>query len=251
MAFIPSLVRDTFEQGILSGASQPLASVAQIKHLSDDLAWASPLLNKWGRFIEEHLSRIQPDHVVVNDRRGAKIWSLTMSGRYKWGENLWHSTAIELMDPVDLKKLFAHRRVMLFDEMMQHGREMNRLRQILTDVDAKVTSIVCLRRRSRVESGDLLEYEAVACDDLDDKTFEERATDISRLVHSFEPPLDVDHLVVRGAINKNLSGADILTRLANWGLAYVVWYPDKEHRLLTITLDRPQFFETVNKDGHN
>jgi len=51
-------------------------------------------------------------------------------------------------------------RVMLFDELMQHGRAMHELRENLEAVNAEVFSIVCVRRRSHAESGELIEYEA-------------------------------------------------------------------------------------------
>jgi hypothetical protein len=167
---------------------------------------------------------------------------------YKWGHNLWHSTAIELMDPQEIVRLFGHRSVLTFDEMMQHGREMNELRSRLSakDIEAKVTSLVCVRRRSHAESGDLLEYKAYACEDVDDKIFAERAISISRLVHLFEPPLDADHIVVKGYLSKEISDEDFFKRLAKWGMPFIVWSQDKEHKFMAVTLDRPQFFDIGN-----
>ncbi len=223
--FDPTAVREAFDWGMLSGASWPVSHADRITQYAEAMEWARPLLALWRRFLEDSFEQVQPDHVVVIDRRGAKIWSLIMPNRYRWGDNLWHSMAIELMTPADLKQIFAHRRVLLFDEMMQHGREMHELRQRLLaeDVAAIVTSVVCVRRRSHAESGKLLEYEALACEDVDDKTFTERAAAISRLVHLFEPPLDVDHLVVRGSLTQGLKEEEFLENLAKWGVPFVVY----------------------------
>ncbi|OGW55480.1 MAG: hypothetical protein A2Y81_05030, partial [Nitrospirae bacterium RBG_13_43_8] len=121
--FDPSIVRNALEQGLLSGGSRPNPKPHSLQQYNESLEWARPLLALWRRFLEERLKEIQPDQVVVNDRRGAKIWSLIMEGRYNWGNNLWHSTAIEIMTPAELQRIFGRRRVLLFDEMMQHGRE--------------------------------------------------------------------------------------------------------------------------------
>lgn len=246
--FDPSVVSRALDQGLLSGASKPMSKPHSLQQYNEPLEWARPLLLLWRQFLDERLKEIQPDQVIVNDRRGAKIWSLIMQGRYSWGSNLWHSTAVEIMTRAELQRIFGRRRVLLFDEMMQHGREMHELRQRLEakDIDAIVTSVVCVRRRSHAESGELLEYQAIPCEDLDDKMFMERAAAISRLVHLYEPPLDVDHLVVRGSLTPGLTLEAFFENMAKWGIPFVVWFPDKEHNFMAITLDRPQFFDTGN-----
>lgn len=246
--FDPSGVSRALEQGLLSGASKPMSKPHSLQQYNEPLEWARPLLSLWRQFLDERLKEIQPDQVIVNDRRGAKIWSLIMRGRYSWGSNLWHSTAVEIMTRAELQRIFGRRRVLLFDEMMQHGREMHELRQCLEtkDIDAIVTSVVCVRKRSHAESGELLEYQAIPCEDVDDKVFMERAGAISRLVHLYEPPLDVDHLIVRGSLTPGLMPEDFLENLAKWGMPFVVWHPDKEHNFMAITLDRPQFFDIGN-----
>jgi len=250
--FDPSAVREAFERGILSGKTRPLSNSAYIGKVHDVPEWARSILSMWRRFLEEQLEQVKPDHVIANDRRGARIWALTMPDKYVWGKNLWHSTAIYLMEPKEVRKIFARQTILLFDELLQHGRELHELRTLVEEAGAaKIVSAVCVRRRSHAESGELLEYEAMACEDVDDKLFAKRGTFVSQLVHLFEPPLDVDHLVVKARLMPSLSADEFLDKLANWGLPFVVWLPDREHKFMAITLDRPQFFDCENVSNMN
>jgi len=251
--FDPTVVRDAFQQGMLSGASRFLTNPQSFSYHHQLPGWARSVLMRWRGFLEDQLKQLQPDHVIVNDRRGAKIWTLLMPNSYVWGKNLWHSTAVTLMTLTELRQTFGHQRVLLFDEMMQHGREIHELRQHLEgkDVNAFVTTFVCIRRKSHAESGQLLEYKALCCEDLDDPQFAERAALISRLAYLFEPPLDVDHIVIKGTFIPNLKIEDLLEKAAKWSMPFVVWFPDKEHEFMAITLDRPQFFDTKGSDLPN
>ena len=58
------------------------------------------------------------------------------------------------MSSEELWQLFAGRKVVLFDEMIQHGREMNRLRKRLEEIGAKVKSFVCICRKANLEAGE-------------------------------------------------------------------------------------------------
>jgi hypothetical protein len=170
-------------------------------------------------------------------------------GGYRWGENLWHSTAVLQMSTTELEKIFGHRVTLLFDELMQRGGQMNELRKVLTNTDAKIVSFVCVRRRAKVESGELRELEAVPCEDLDEKEFSQRVAFVSRLASSvFEPPADVDHVVLKTKLKGGINPETFLDHIANYGLAFVVWNPDAEQKYLAITLDRPQFFDTSDVD---
>lgn len=244
--FDPIVVREALESGRLAGGGRASRVGSTLALHREPPDWARPMLTKWHQSVVNHIDAVQPSHVIVNDRRGASIWMLVMPNHYSWGHNLWHSTAMEFMTPQELSRTFARKRVLLFDEMIQHGREVWALRDHLERLGALVTSFVCVRRRSHLESGELLEYKGVASEDVDDKVFAERATSISRLVSLFEPPLDVDHVVVRGTLSKDLTPESFLERLAEWGLSYVVWHPDQENPILALTLDRPQFFDTAD-----
>ena len=169
-----------------------------------------------------------------------------MPNEYRWGENLWHSTAVEMMTPTELRRFFNGAVVLTFDEMMQHGREMYNLRSRLELLGAEVSSFVCICRESLAETGNLLEYKANYCEMLNDEEFKARATLMSRLMTLVPPPLDVDHLVVRGSLRKESSLSQLLEGLANWGVAFVVRQPDpgSKEKFFAVTLDRPQFFDT-------
>ncbi|HEX8145024.1 MAG TPA: helix-turn-helix domain-containing protein [Pyrinomonadaceae bacterium] len=242
--FDQSAVREALEQGLLSGASRSPQGAEPFIPYPETSVFGRPLLTKWGRSLEQYLDQFQPDHVVVTDRRGSKIWSMLMPSRYTWGNNLWHSTIFKILVPSDLQRIFANKKVLLFDEIMQRGRELHELRQTLEGLGATVMSVVCVRQRSRADAGEVLDYDTLAFEDVDDVQFAERASTVSRMVSLFEPPLDVDHLIVKGRILPGTQPEQLLEQMAKWGLPFIIWHPDNHHKFLAVTLDRPQFFDT-------
>lgn len=245
--FDPQEVKEAFDKGLLAGASS--TSQVQTNYLKSlgKLEWTERIVGVWRESLNSCIESFQPDHIIVTDRRGAKVWTLVMQDRYIWGVNLWHTTGIRLMSFQEFQKTFANRRVLLFDEMTQFGREMSELRERFEKVNAEVENFVCVRRRSFMEDGSSIEYRVKVCEDLDDFEFSKRATDISELMMFIIPPLDVDHIVVKGKLSGEFNDAlDLLQTLPNWGLTSVVRQPDKINKFFSITLDRPQFFNTEN-----
>lgn len=246
--FDPVQVREAFDRGLLSGGTDRNGSKGGATREPGIRLpeWAAVLVAVWKRALDAYLEEVRPDHVVANDRRGAKVWALMGVSAYQWGRNLWHSTAVKTMKPSDLRRLFRGKVVLLFDEMMQHGKEMHDLRRLLSEAGAKVSSFVCVTRKSHLESGELIEYKARAAETLEDAEFVHRATSISRLMALCIPPLDVGHIVIRGAVRTDTTAEELIERLANWGSAFIVMHPDEEQDefFLALTLDRPQFLDT-------
>ena len=236
---------DAHRKGSLSGGSNNRVNKSSSISYLPTPEWAAQLLDPWRSALESVLAKDEPDHVIVNDRRGAKVWQRLANGMYKWGENLWHSTVVNMMSDNELQ-MFRKRKVLLFDEMMQHGQAMHTLRLRLEETGAKVNSFVCICRKSHFDRGETLEYKAHICENLKDHEFGQRATAISRLLRLFTPPLDVDHLVVKGKLVKEYSPEEIVSKLAHWGKSFLVTRPDPDSdcHYLAVTLDRPQFFET-------
>lgn len=211
--------------------------------------WAKKTLDTWREFLIFHLNRFKPDHVIVNDRRGAKIWELLVDDdnyNFSWGKNLWHSNVLKLLSSNEIKSLFSGKKVFLFDEMMQHGTEMNKNREYLEKVGVILFSLVCIRRREFRENGKAVDYKSIACEDLNDDEFRQSAKFISKLMDIFDPPLDVDHIVIKGVIAKDFTPDSFVQNLSQWGKAFVVRFPDSTYSNYVITLDRPQFFDTTN-----
>jgi excisionase family DNA binding protein len=249
--FDPEIVRQVFEQGLLSGANRAPVYRDEGNPFVELPDWARPITGRWRNALDSVIEEFHPDHVIVNDRRGASIWQLLLLKQYTWGKNLWHSSAMELMEPADLRRMFANQKILLFDEMVQYGRDLSKRRKRLEAIGSEVESFVCIRRRSYAEAGKLVEYQAYVAEDLDEKSFSERATMISQLINISNPPLDVDHLLLKGKLANSFDVTDFLLRLANWGIGYVdqYWNPEEGIKLYSITLDRPQFFNTSTVDN--
>lgn len=245
LRFDPSEVQRSVDGGLLSRVKLAPPSLATDTNARPMPPGMRSLLSRWRRFVEGLLADFKPSHVIVLDRRGAKAF-MTIGPWFdwRWGQNLWHSTALRRMSRAEIRRLFSGRRVLVFDEMIQHGREMEGLRHLLEQEGAIVTTAVLLRRRSHVEQGLLRDPEVLCCDDLDDREFGQEVARLSDLLSHRRPPLDVDHVVVRGRFSGDLSAAEVIDRLSPYGFPFTVWEPLPNEDLLAVTLDRPLFFDT-------
>lgn len=234
----PDAVDAARDAGDRQGASRPDPDAS--KNLSQD-----PVLTHWREYIENRIRRDPPEQVIVNDRRGAPAWNAVGPGRFHWGRDVWHSTFVDTLTPEELRQLFGETTVLLFDEVMQLGRDMGKLRKRLEakEVGARVTSLARTQSRFHAESGELGECEADARDALPDLESNEWGALISEFIHWAARPLDVDHVVVEVDIRQATSSHDILQSMRKWGTGFPVW--DEDHRLTGLTLDRPQFFNTA------
>ncbi len=208
-------IKNAIENGRL-----PAQSVSAIHNFQEmtplpSREWAESLISRWRSFINQIINEFAPEHVIVLDRRGAKIWSYLLPSAYVWGKNLWHSNALDYMNPVELEQICFGEKILLFDEMIQHGREMFEARRRLIKLGAEVESLVLVRRKSHAEMGVLAEYSSHYCEDLDDHNFSLRLSQISELLRKAHPPLDVDHLVVKGVLEPGLAPDEFLLRLAD------------------------------------
>src|ERR1035437_10218083 len=258
--FDPELVRAKHGVAADRPAQEP-SHVRAAASVEASLAphWAAPMIGRWRDFLVRVLAEREPDQVIVSDRRGSKIWDMMSLAGYEWGKNVWHSAAVKKMSESDLEELFGGRTVLVFDEIIQYGHELADIRRIVQRVRATAIGVTCVRRCNLAERGQMEEPQALACEDLTDYEFSERASAISRLTSAFQPPLDVGHLVIQGTLRKDISPEMLLERMARYGLPYVIWYPnaqnsngdavgndaapnDQERSTFAITLDRPQFF---------
>ncbi|HYB61926.1 MAG TPA: hypothetical protein VEH50_10675 [Methylomirabilota bacterium] len=184
-------------------------------------------------------------HVVVMDRRGAKTFTILEPEGFSWGENLWHSNAINDLSDSQIKRLFGRSHVVVFDEMVQHGRKIALLRQRLESLGVLVTSICLIRRRSHFIAGEVHDLEMRAVEDLDDPTFDYTATFLSRLLARRAPPMDVEHITVEGTSDRDWTTPEIVKALLPFGDSEIVWQSE-ESDIDTVegfTLDRPSFFD--------
>jgi excisionase family DNA binding protein len=234
-------LNESFEQGVLSGGSRQVSlyKVKRREFREDERV----KIMQWKRKVVDYLERTRPSHVIAVDRRGAKLWEAMGIEGYTWGRNLWHSTVIEQMLPPEQRKLFDQRTVLLFDDLLQRGRTMHQMRNKFRSVGANVLSLVCVRNTSSAEKGKIIETEAFVCEDVDESNFSDRVTLISHLVSIFDPPLDVDHLIVKTKLASGLTVEEMLDRMSKWGHAFIVWYPSEKQEYFALTLDRPQFLD--------
>lgn len=237
------------EEAIVSGLNEKKENENIIK--IEPPSWGKHYIRKWRDITNEIIEEWKPDFIIVKDRRGAKMWDLLQIPDYSWGVNLWHSMAIELMDDKELKILFNEKKALVFDEMMQRGRAIQGIKSLLIAHGAEVKSLICLRNESTIISGDAKEYEAYACETLNDQEFPKMAGIISELISHYHPPLDVDHIVVKFDLLNKMDANKIIEILAQWGISYLVWHPEKTSDYFAFTLDRPQFFNTHPFDELN
>ena len=205
--------------------------------------WAQEMLTNWREFLSVLLERIRPQQVVVVDRRGAGIFSLLGPWKFEWGKTLWRSMAVDWMPEDERRTRFGGKTVLVFDEMIQHGRQMARWRKALEDVGAQVFSAALIRSHEHHVSGELRDRDVIVCEDLEPVAFGNRAADLARFLKLAPRPLDVDHLIVRGELSPAWNLDEFILQLSRVGTPFIVQEPEADYEALAVTLDRPDFFD--------
>jgi len=214
--------------------------------------------------IEGHITRVRPEHVIVDDRHGAKVWDILEPGgpgRFTWGRNLWHSTTVDMMPREDMRRCFRGGvRVLLVSTSLRSAGEMRELRSRLEagDVDAYLVSILGNEgegeqarhhRRpaqideSRGESWDKWRGETLWSHRRGQPSASEIAWLLSVLTPATATPLDIDHMEMQAEVDADFSADTALQSMAGWGWGFAI--RDRDQRLIGLTLDRPQFFDAA------
>jgi len=237
------LERHAAERGDAPRGIEPPQSTIEIP------TWADGRVQRWKRSLEELLGDPLQTQVIVIDRRGAKAFSMLRPSRFNWGVNVWHSTAICLQSDAELLERVQGRRLVVFDEMVQQGRDVEAVRSRLDRIGLEAQSVALIRRRSNFVEGRVADAHLTPLEDLDEPAFPESAAFISRLFDYCEPPLDPEHVVVSAEFDTPVTAEEIRQQLEQTGIGIVavVWNHQsiEDSRVAAVTIDRPQFFDTM------
>lgn len=212
-------------------------------------AWAEERVRRWKRSLEELLGDPSQTQIIVIDRRGAKAFSMLGPSGFSWGVNVWHSTAICVQSDAELLERFEGRRLIVFEEMVQQGRDVETIRGRLAGIGLEAHSVALIRRRSNFLQGHVADPHLIPLEDLSEPDFVESVAFVSRLFDYCEPPLDPEHVVVSAEFESPVTAADVRQRLEQMGIGQVavVWNHQsiEDSRVAAVTVDRPQFFDTA------
>ena len=136
---------------------------------------------------------------------------------YQWGSNLWHSTALESQSDDEIVRQFGDSDVVVFDEMVQRGRDLAAVRMRLELLPLSVRSVCLVRRRSLFLGGELIDFNVKPIEDLADDDFEKAAAFLSHLFDYCQPPLDPEHVIVTGKLSGSESVEQIRIASASSG----------------------------------
>ena len=208
-------------------------------------AWARTVAGAWKTGLQPLLPAGDSPQVIVMDRRGGKTFDYLKPDGFTWGENLWHSTAIDSLTDNQVRELLGNAQVRIFDEMIQHGHSMARLKARLIRLDIDVDSICLISSKAHLQDRRDGGRAVRAVEDLDERDFTSRATLLSRLLARRSPPMDVEHVVVTGHMDTKRSTDDIVRVIADLGQSSVVWLAEDEdpESVDAFTFDRPGYFD--------
>ncbi len=208
-------------------------------------AWAEERLGVWRQGLARLLPDPQRTQVVVIDRRGAKAFSMLRPLGYQWGANLWHSTALSVQSDEQVLQLFEGAEVVVFDEMVQRGRDLAAVRTRLERLGLGVRSVCLVRRRSIFLDGWLADLNVEPIEDLVEPDWDDATTFLSRLFDYCEPPLDPEHVLIVGNVEGPLNAVEAQERVGHYGVAGLVWNRQSgdDSSVAALTIDRPQFFD--------
>jgi excisionase family DNA binding protein len=207
--------------------------------------WAEERVARWRAQLSNLIPSGDGAQAIVIDRRGSKAFEVLRPSGFVWGKNLWHSDGLEVVSDEDLFKIFDGHNVFLFDELVQRGRDLYRLKRRLADVGIGSRSVCLVRRRSAFLAGELKDLDVEAIDDLSDDEFREAAAFLSRLFDYTEPPLDPEHVLVSGRSQIPNLVDELGDRLDSFGAIGQVWNRSSRHdaAIAALTIDRPYFFD--------
>lgn len=209
--------------------------------------WAKARVAGWKETLEELLPDPKLTQVVVIDRRGAKAFSMLRPKGFEWGVNLWHSTALRLQSDADLRERFEGNEVVVFEEMVQRGRDVEGVRRRLEAIGLEARSVALIRRRAKFLAGRVADPHLFPIEDLEEQDYLEAAAFISRLFDYCEPPLDPGHVLISAKLVDEVGAEEVRSHLEESGLVGVVWNRQsiEDSLVAAVTIDRPQFFDTA------
>jgi excisionase family DNA binding protein len=207
--------------------------------------WAVDRVARWKAEISSVIPAGHGAQAIVIDRRGSKAFEVLRPSGFVWGRNLWHSDGLEVLSDDELHAMFIGSDVFLFDELVQRGRDLFRIKQRLANLGIVSRSICLVRRRSGFLEGELQDLDVEAIDDLSDDDFREAAAFLSRLFDYSEPPLDPEHVLVSGTSTVSSLADMACDRIEEFGIVGEVWNKSSRHdaAIAALTIDRPYFFD--------
>jgi hypothetical protein len=176
-----------------------------------------------------------------------KAFSMLRPPGYQWGVNLWHSTAIEAQSDDQILHDFGGYDVVVFDEMVQRGRDIGQVRERLEKIGLVVRTVCLVRRRSQFLKGKLVDLHIEPIEDLEDPEFDLAAEFLSHLFDYCQPPLDPEHVVVTGTFAEAATAAALRDRLDEAGITQLIWnrQATEDSWISAVTVDRPRFFDVA------
>lgn len=206
--------------------------------------WNSKYHDRWFKFVRDNLASFDPDAIILNDRRGAELCAFTHSIPENRSGRVLFSRALDYMTDQERTRLVRGKKVLIIDEIVQHGRDLSRERALLDDLGASdVMMLVCARRKSALEDGLLLSPEVKACFDLSDSEFRSFTVALTNALRSRPEPLDVDHVFF--TLKEATPFGDITALLYKMAAFGPLHFPPtrlEAGSLLQFTIDYPSFF---------
>jgi len=206
---------------------------------------------KFNEFFSQQF-RDRFDHVVLVDRKGAKIietLDIIPSG-YK--SIIRYPDSFKWIPDHILRKESEGKHVAIIDEIVQYGRNIKVLRDMFENHNATVKTFVLARRRSFFEMGKTKDPYVNACLDLEDTAFMEFTAEMSRFFLTLGKPLDVDHLLLEIKPAGGIQDIEhLMAYFSSLGQIHFLPVPNVENednREVILTLDNPKFFEILDND---
>lgn len=184
----------------------------------------------------------KPDILALVDRRGARLFSEweEVPSDYQGIVSYYH--ALECMPKVDISGKY----IALLDDSVQHGTTLHRKREDLEEKGALVSTFAFTGCETFLSGKKELEDPEVrVCLRLADSQFTRTCAEVTEYLLGQGKTQDIDHfallLVIRGK-KEPVTLEQFLEFLSGLGDVFIVPSPAEENNIVTVTLDRPNFF---------
>lgn len=215
--------------------------------------WEHKYRQLFKNYLETELKAPGFDHVVVVDRKGAKLleWLDVFPAQSDFYRKLRYPDAFKWIPESLLRERLEGSRVAILDDMVQHGSIFRDQREFFESKGAEVNTYSLIRRKSYYENGITRDPFVNVCLDLSDSDFMQLTSEISSFFQAQGLPLDVDHLVMRIEPSKGLKELDQVVEYLSL-LGKIYFLPSTEgsdmNESAIITVDDPEFFDVSGVD---
>ncbi len=232
--------------GYLEGEKKPIEE--QIPHRKSwghlQNAWFQKYRPLFLSFVVHQLLEFKPDWIIAVHRKGARFFEALALIPNEYRDKVLYSSAFHWLTEGKLHSGLRGKKILIFDETIQRGRTLSKLRKFFESYGAQVRTIVLVRRRRCMDEGTLQDFKVISCVDLNDRDFAYMVARMLEMITLHSIPLDTDHFRFELKLGEMpVQIHDLEEILASIGPIYFLPSPVNGNELSCYTVEQIDLFD--------